>query len=108
MPQITYHNESGTSDTVTVEDGMNVMRSALANDVDGIIGECGGQAMCATCHIYVRERYLAQLPEIGEDEEAMLDFTASPRIEHRSRLGCQLVMGSDLTDLEVDVPQEQV
>jgi len=32
------------------------------------VGECGGQAMCATCHVNVRPEYLDSLPQIGDDE----------------------------------------
>ncbi|WP_442800067.1 hypothetical protein [Nocardia sp. NBC_01730] len=30
------------------------MHAAVHNGVTGIVGECGGQAMCATCHVLVR------------------------------------------------------
>ncbi|MFG2937815.1 2Fe-2S iron-sulfur cluster-binding protein [Streptomyces sp. NPDC048282] len=108
MPHITYHDGSGSQRTVTVKDGTTVMRAALNDGVDGIVGECGGQAMCATCHVYVRDEFVDALPPMGEDEHAMLDFTAAPRDARRSRLGCQITMGAELHDLEVDLPSEQV
>jgi 2Fe-2S ferredoxin len=112
MPKVIYHHDSGTTDVVAADAGSNVMRAAVQNGVPGIVGECGGQAMCATCHVYVREPYIDALPEIGEDEEEMLDCTAAPRDERRSRLGCQLALGSavegDLEEVEVDVPSIQV
>lgn len=110
MPSITYYQPSGTSQTVVVDAGVDarVMQTALANGVPGIVGECGGQAMCATCHVYVREEYLESLPEISEDEEEMLDVTASERDERRSRLGCQIGVNEDLDHIEVDLPEEQI
>jgi 2Fe-2S ferredoxin len=108
MPKVIYHHEDGTTEVVAADAGTNVMRAAVQNGVAGIVGECGGQAMCATCHVYVHEHYLGSLPEISEDEEEMLDCTAAPRDERRSRLGCQLTLGGDLEEVEVDVPATQI
>jgi 2Fe-2S ferredoxin len=108
MPKVIYHHEDGTTEVVAADAGTNVMRAAVQNGVAGIVGECGGQAMCATCHVYVHEPYLDSLPEVSEDEEEMLDCTAAPRDERRSRLGCQLALGGDLEEVEVDVPATQI
>ncbi|HLU54148.1 MAG TPA: 2Fe-2S iron-sulfur cluster-binding protein [Pseudonocardia sp.] len=112
MPKVIFHREDGSSDVVAVEAGSNVMRAAVQNGVAGIVGECGGQAMCATCHVYVREPYLDALPEIDEDEEEMLECTAAERDPRRSRLGCQLALGDaasgGLEEVEVDVPETQI
>lgn len=106
MPTITYHQPSGEARTLTVEEGTSVMRAAVVAGVPGIVGECGGQAMCATCHVYVRPG-AEELPPIGEDEDEMLDCTVAERTD-RSRLGCQVKVTGDLQGLEVDVPAEQV
>ncbi|MQA34428.1 2Fe-2S iron-sulfur cluster-binding protein [Modestobacter roseus] len=108
MPTVTYHHDGGTADVLDVEPGTSLMRAAVRNGVRGIVGECGGQAMCATCHVYVRDPYLGALPDISEDEEEMLDCTTAPRDADRSRLGCQVVVGPDLDEIEVDVPASQV
>ena len=107
MAKVSFHHGDGGVDIVDVEPGTSVMRAAVTNGVAGIVGECGGQAMCATCHVYVREEYLSGLPQIGDDEEEMLDCTASPRDDARSRLGCQLTVGNDFTEIEVDLPAQQ-
>lgn len=108
MSSITFHQPDGTSQVLALEEPDHIMQAALKNSVPGIVGECGGQAMCATCHVYVREEYLDALPEIGEDEEEMLEVTASERDIKRSRLGCQIEVGvSGLKTIEVDVPEEQ-
>ena len=52
---------------------------AVQNDVDGIVAECGGNCQCATCHVYVEEKFLPLLKPMAEDENAMLESTASPR-----------------------------
>jgi ferredoxin, 2Fe-2S len=108
MPTVTFHHDGADRDVLDVASGTTVMRAAVANGVRGIIGECGGQAMCATCHVYVRTRYLEALPGMSEDEDEMLECAIAPRDPRRSRLGCQLPMGGDLDEIEVDVPANQV
>lgn len=104
MASVTFLHADGTSATVEALDGMSVMRAAVTNDVDGIVGECGGQAMCATCHVYVLGD--PGLPPVGTDEEEMLECTAATR-EANSRLGCQLKAGRDFESLTVRVPERQ-
>lgn len=81
------------------------MRAALQNGVPGIVGECGGQAMCATCHVYVDPAL--DLREPSDDEEEMLECTAAERTDG-SRLSCQLRAGEDFEDLKVQLPETQV
>lgn len=107
MPTITYVQPTGQSETVTVDENTSLMRAAVVNGVDGIVGECGGQAMCATCHVYVRPEFSDALPEISEDEEEMLDCTTAERTDN-SRLGCQVRIGAELDGIVVDVPSDQV
>lgn len=107
MPTITFVQPTGKSETITVEEETSLMRAAVANGVDGIVGECGGQAMCATCHVYVRSEFRDALPGLSEDEDEMLDCTAAERTS-QSRLGCQLSVGGNLESIIVDVPADQV
>lgn len=108
MASVTYRHANAPADEVEVPDGTTVMRAAVTNGVAGIVGECGGQAMCATCHVYVTEEFLDALPPISDDEEEMLDCTTAPRDDERSRLGCQLRLSGALDGLVVDVPSSQV
>lgn len=105
MATIRYQHDDGRTDEVQVDDGVSVMRAALSNGVSGIVGECGGQAMCATCHVYVSDQQ--GLPALSDDEDEMLDCAADERTE-QSRLGCQLVGGEHFADLTVRVPAVQV
>lgn len=104
MSKITFHHHEGRIITIEVPEGTSVMRAALMNSVQGIIGECGGQVMCATCHVYVRNG--DELPIMTEDEDEMLDCTSEDR-RGNSRLACKLVAGRDFDDLEVDLPTSQ-
>jgi 2Fe-2S ferredoxin len=107
MPTVTYVHPDGARQAVAVKAGETVMRGAVLNGIDGIVAECGGSCMCATCHVYVEEGYLAALPEISDTEEEMLDSTASPR-KPNSRLSCQIEMTAALDGLVVHLPPTQV
>lgn len=105
MPRISYQHGDGLVEELEVDAGTSVMRAALTSGVSGIVGECGGQAMCATCHVYVEDQ--TGLPEISEEEDELLDCTACARTES-SRLGCQLLAGQHFAKLAVRVPDTQV
>jgi ferredoxin, 2Fe-2S len=106
MPHVTYVSHDGNSTTLEVPLGTSVMQAAALHGLDGIVAECGGSCMCATCHVYVREDQLSKLPEMELGEDAMLDGTASPR-KPNSRLSCQLVMTPEMDGLVVTTPETQ-
>jgi len=106
MPKITYIQQDGSAESLAVPPGMSVMAAALEGGIDGIVAECGGNAICATCHVYVDPGQLDRLPAPSVDEDAMLDNTASPR-EPNSRLSCQLWVSEDTDGLVVTIPEEQ-
>ncbi|MFE0171315.1 2Fe-2S iron-sulfur cluster-binding protein [Streptomyces sp. NPDC059002] len=106
MPRITYVTADETTWNIEVPIGTSVMRGAVFNDVDGIVAQCGGNAQCATCHVYVDESTIGRLAATGPDEDDLLDFTASPR-RPNSRLSCQLQVTDDLDGLVVHLPERQ-
>lgn len=107
MPSVTYVHPDGTRQSVDARAGDSVMETATGNDVDGIVAECGGSAMCATCHVYVDEAWADRLAPRSEVEDDLLDSTASER-RTSSRLSCQLPVTAELDGLVVHLPAEQV
>ncbi|MBK3641177.1 2Fe-2S iron-sulfur cluster-binding protein [Streptomyces sp. NPDC085900] len=106
MPKITYVAADRSEQTLDLPVGTTVMRGALSNDIDGIVGQCGGYTQCASCHVYVDQDSAAALDPVGPEEDEMLEFTACPR-EPNSRLSCQLKVGEDLDGLRVLLPERQ-
>ena len=104
MPKITYVHADNTREEIDVPVGTSVMRGAILNGIDGIVAECGGEMMCATCHVYVEEAQLPLTPAQSDDEKAMLEFTASER-KPNSRLSCQLVVTPEMDGLVVHLPE---
>lgn len=107
MPRIRFIHLDGTEEVVGGAGSDSVMRAAVSHGVDGIVAECGGSAMCATCHVYVDEAFLSQLPPMSETEDVLLDGVAAER-RPNSRLSCQLKMSEVPDGLTVRLPEKQV
>ena len=106
MPIITFRQPDGATQKVDAATGTSLMRAAVANDVPGILAECGGQSMCATCHVYVDPSDADRLPPVDDEEDEMLDVAEAERRE-TSRLSCQVMIEDALDGLAVDVPETQ-
>ncbi|NOJ50593.1 2Fe-2S iron-sulfur cluster-binding protein [Bradyrhizobium archetypum] len=107
MPSITFIHPDGRQQQIEAGDGESAMQAATRNDVSGILAECGGNAMCATCHVYVAEEWLARLPAMSDDEDALLDGAAAER-RPSSRLSCQIKLAVDLDGLVLNLPDRQL
>lgn len=83
---------------------MNLMEIVRSYELapEGTIGICGGMAMCASCQCYVESAH--ELPEISDDEDAML--AEAFHVEDNSRLGCQIHMNPALDGLKVTLAPE--
>ena len=105
MPKITYIEHNGKSHTIEVAKGLTVMEGAVQNDIPGIDADCGGACACATCHIYVNEKWFEKLNKKESAEEDMLDMAYEPN--KFSRLGCQITITEELDGLVVKMPSKQ-
>jgi 2Fe-2S ferredoxin len=106
VPKVTYVSALGDQSVIIGQVGESVMAAAVRNGVPGIIGECGGNSSCATCHVWVRDEFRDLVGEPGDLEDDLLDLGVSERRDG-SRLSCQIVLTDDLDGLTVDVPAEQ-
>ena len=107
MAAITFIHPDGQHESVDGHDGESAMLAATRHDVTGIVGECGGNAMCATCHVYVDQGWIGRLPAMGGEEDALLDGTAAERLAN-SRLSCQIKLALDLDGLILRLPERQI
>ena len=105
MTKITYIDSNGNSKTIEIGKGLSVMEGAIQNNIPGIDADCGGSMACATCHVYVEEKWLSKLPKKEEAEEDMIDMAYEPK--KNSRLSCQLIVSDELDGLIVTTPQKQ-
>tara|TARA_B100001123_G_C15039037_1_gene918685 strand:+ start:362 stop:682 length:321 start_codon:yes stop_codon:yes gene_type:complete len=105
MPKITYIEHSGKSHTIDVPNEMSVMEGAVQNDIPGIEANCGGACACATCHVYVDEKWYDKIPNKEDSEQEMLDVAFEPN--NFSRLSCQITVTDELDGLVVKMPSRQ-
>jgi len=105
MPKITYKDYKGNSKTLDIKNGLSVMEGAIQNDVPGIDADCGGGMACATCHVYVEEKWLDKLLKAEESEVDMIDMAFEPK--KNSRLSCQITVTDELDGLIVTTPEKQ-
>lgn len=105
MPTVTYVLPSGDRERVDLVAGTNVKDGAIDNGIDGIVGECGGSAMCATCHVYVEPGWADQLPPMRPIEHDLLEDATAPR-RPTSRLACQIEVTDELDGLVVQLPDD--
>ncbi len=106
MANITYVAASGLSTTVDLPDGWNLMQGAITHGIEGILGDCGGSCVCATCHCYVEASRLDDLPPASDTELDMLSCVAAER-KPNSRLACQLQSSPQLEGLVLNLPATQ-
>jgi 2Fe-2S ferredoxin len=106
VPKVTYIQTDQTEHIVEANAGDSVMQTAVDNGIPGIDADCGGGMACATCHIYVDEKWLNSLPDTDVMEDLMLDCVAAERNSY-SRLSCQIDISSELDGLIVRIPVSQ-
>jgi len=105
MTKITYIDYQGNSKTIDIENGLTVMEGAVQNNIPGIDADCGGSMACATCHVYVEEKWLDKIPKPEDGEVDMIDMAFEPK--KNSRLSCQIIIADELDGLIVKTPEKQ-
>jgi 2Fe-2S ferredoxin len=103
---ITLIDREGVTHTIEAptDMAMNLMEVVRSFELapEGTIGVCGGMSMCASCQCYVLSD--TELPEMQDDEEAML--SEAFYVKDNSRLGCQIPITPELEGLKVELAPE--
>lgn len=76
-----------------------VLQAALRAGVPGIVGQCGGNRACATCHVHIAESWRVIVGPACAEERDLIGLTDDPRPE--SRLACQIRITPALDGLEL-------
>jgi len=105
MAEITITDRDGGVHRVHAREGVSLMETLREFDY-GVAAICGGMCSCATCHVYVAEPWLDQLPPMQGDEKEILQELESFR-PRGSRLSCQVPFEPSLAGLEVEIAPEE-
>lgn len=100
MVHVTVIDREGVPHPIDVpgDMGLNLMEVMKASGLP-VEGTCGGMALCASCHCYVKSDH--HLPEPSDDELDMLDQITA--VEDDSRLGCQIKVNDNIDGLVVEL-----
>jgi len=107
MPNIIFINPDGAAISVLARTSETVMEAARRSGISEILAECGGNCVCATCHVFVPDANLAGLPPMSPDEDDLLEGTAADR-QPNSRLSCQLKVTDEMEGYVFLLPETQV
>ena len=100
---VKFIEQSGQQkDIANVAPSQSLMQVGRANDVAGILADCGGGCSCATCHVYVDQAWMERVGAPNDIENEMLDMVSDLR-KPNSRLSCQIDLRPELDGLVVTV-----
>ena len=102
---VTVHMPDGTTHRLEALEGWRVME-VIRDWGLPIKAECGGACACATCHVWVGEKWVAKLAPPSGEELEMLDGAFN--VDGRSRLCCQIIMSKELDGLEIELAPESL
>lgn len=105
MTTITFIQPNGQKVAAKVKGESTLMELAIAHNIEGVLADCGGACVCATCHCQLDGGYSDTLGEPGAIEVMMLDELLNAN--EQSRLSCQVDINSQLDGLVVTIPPEE-
>ena len=85
-------------------DNNSTLMEIIRDEGGDIEAACGGCCACATCHVYIDEKWVNKLNPKDDDEESMLDQAFD--VKKNSRLSCQINLNDDLDGLELELAPE--
>ncbi len=69
MPKLIITDRSGKKSEIEYDSNFTLMETLRDNGYD-IEASCGGCCACATCHVYIDEKWTNKLKNVDDDEEA--------------------------------------
>ena len=103
MPKLIITDRSGKKSEIEYDSNFTLMETLRDNGYD-IEASCEGCCACATCHVYIDEKWSNKLKNMDDDEESMLDQAFD--VKNNSRLSCQIDLSEELDGLEIEIAPE--
>lgn len=81
----------------------SILEIAQKAGVSDIIGRCGGNASCGTCHVYLSDNSIKPISNL----EAEVLSSSPAEVTSTSRLACQVIVDPGINFLRVIVAHPQ-
>ena len=101
--KISVTDRDGNKQILEADTNSTLMEIIRDEGID-IEAACGGCCACATCHVYIDDKWILKLDPIDDDEESMLDQAFD--VKKNSRLSCQIQLNDELDGLELELAPE--
>ena len=101
--KISVTDRNGIKQILDADTNSTLMEIIRDEGID-IEAACGGCCACATCHVYIDDKWLHKLDPIDDDEESMLDQAFD--VKKNSRLSCQIQLNEELDGIELELAPE--
>ncbi|MDB2349606.1 2Fe-2S iron-sulfur cluster-binding protein [Alphaproteobacteria bacterium] len=101
--KISVTDRDGNKQIIEADTNSTLMEIIRDKGID-IEAACGGCCACATCHVYIDDKWMHKLDPINDDEESMLDQAFD--VKKNSRLSCQIHLNDELDGLELELAPE--
>ena len=103
MPKLIITDRSGKKSEIEYDSNFTLMETLRDIGYD-LEASCGGCCACATCHVYIDEKWTNKLKNMDDDEESMLDQAFD--VKNNSRLSCQIDLSEEFDGLEIEIAPE--
>ena len=101
---VTFVLKDKTEKNIVGREGQNMLRLAQQHGIE-LEGACEGVCACSTCHLILDDDMYDEVEDLvplSDDEEDMLDLAF--QLTPTSRLGCQIVLSTEMEGLRVELP----
>lgn len=105
MSEIIVTQRDGNETVIPFTPSMSLMQTICDGGIDELSAICGGVCSCATCHVYITDELLTDLPTMSEDEDALLDGV--PHRRANSRLSCQIRLTTEHNGMRVLIAEDE-
>ena len=103
MPKLIITDRLGKKKEIRFDSNFTLMEILRDNGFE-IEASCGGCCACATCHVYIGDKWFNKINLMDDDEQSMLDQAFD--VKKNSRLSCQIQLSEELDGLEVEIAPE--
>lgn len=99
MTKVNVAMSDGLNSVLDAKDGISLMETLRDNGYDDVIALCGGIMACATCHIYVDEKWIEKVGFPSPEEAEILESSGFRK--ENSRLSCQIKVNDSFEGMSI-------